>query len=134
MTKRFGVYVLVLATAIALAGCGGKNNANSGEKASSSPSASQAAGAGAGAQTIEIDAKNFEFDKKEIKVKKGDTVNLSLKNSQGNHSIKIDGYDVVVKANKTTTFTADKAGEFEFVCATMCGTGHGDMKGKLIVE
>lgn len=123
----YSASLLIAAAAIA-AGCGGGSKENS---SASSPPSTSAAAAG---KAITIDAKNFEFDQKEIKVKKGETISLTLKNSQGNHSIKIEGYDKEIKGNETVTFTADKAGEFNFLCATMCGAGHAKMTGKLIVE
>lgn len=119
---------LLLAAALVATGCGGGGKD---EASTTAPASNQAAGGG---KAITIDAKNFEFDQKEIKVKKGETVSITLKNSQGNHSIKIDGYDKEIKGNQTVTFTADKAGEFKFYCAIMCGAGHADMTGKLIVE
>ncbi|TJY41134.1 cytochrome C oxidase subunit II [Cohnella pontilimi] len=117
---------LLLTAALVMAGCGGKKS-----EPASSPAASQAAGGG---KTITVDAKNFEFDQKEIKVKKGETVTITLKNSQGNHGLKIEGYDKEVKGNESVTFTADQAGEFKFECSIMCGAGHKDMVGTLIVE
>jgi len=81
-----------------------------------------------------VNAKNFEFDQKEIKVHKGDSVTITLNNTQGNHGLKIDGYNVEVKGGKSVTFTADQTGEFKYYCSIMCGTGHAEMTGKLIVE
>lgn len=118
---------LALAGALILAGCGGKE-----ETSNASPETSQAA-AGA-AKAITLNAKNFEFDQPEIKLKKGETVSITLKNGQGNHAVHIDGYDKDIKGKETVTFTADKAGEFKFFCSIMCGAGHGDMVGKIIVE
>lgn len=83
---------------------------------------------------ITIHAKNFEFDQKEIRVNKGDTVKVTLDNTQGSHSIKIDGYNKEIQGGKTVTFTADKIGEFKFFCSLFCGQGHGDMIGKFIVQ
>jgi cytochrome c oxidase subunit 2 len=86
------------------------------------------------AKEITIQAKNFEFDQKEIHVNKGDTVKVTLKNSQGNHSIKIAGYDKEITAGKTVTFVADKTGEFKMECGIVCGQGHAEMTGKFIVQ
>lgn len=122
----------LLAVALFTAACGGGNGGDS-APSSSAPAASQPA-AGGETHAITLTAKNFEFDQTEIKVKKGETVSITLKNGQGNHAVKIEGYDQEVKANKTVTFTADKAGEFKFFCSIMCGAGHNDMVGKLIVE
>ncbi len=119
---------LIVSAAMIATGCGGG-------KSESSPSPSQAAGGDNGAATaITVDAKNFEFDQKEIKVKKGETVAITLNNTQGNHAMKIEGYNKEIKNKQTVTFTADKAGEFNFECSIMCGAGHADMVGKFIVE
>jgi cytochrome c oxidase subunit 2 len=120
---------LLLTAAILTTGCGGGGSKEN--KPASSPAVSQAAGT---AQAITINAKNFEFDQKEIKVKKGETVSITLKNTQGFHAIKIEGYDLEVTKDKTVTFTADQAGEFKFACSLICGKGHNEMVGKLIVE
>jgi cytochrome c oxidase subunit 2 len=128
MKKWMALSGLLLAAMLIASGCGGKNK----EEASSSPAA-EAAGGGA-AKAITIDATNFKFDQQEIKVKKGEEVSITLKNSQGNHAIKIEGYDKEIKGNATVTFVADKAGEFKYICSVFCGKGHDDMVGKLIVE
>ena len=41
--------------------------------------------------------------------------------------------DLGVSGIDSVEFTADKAGTFEFRCPTMCGQGHMNMKGTLIV-
>lgn len=129
MKKWIGSLGLLAAAAVIATGCGG------GKDKESSPSASQAASGNAGAaNAITLKASNFEFDQKEIKVKKGDTVTITLENAQGNHAVKFDGYDQEAKGGKTISFTADKAGEFKYYCSIMCGKGHADMVGKLIVE
>ncbi|MCD9020682.1 cupredoxin domain-containing protein [Cohnella sp. NL03-T5] len=129
MNKWIYTFGVVLAAVLIATGCGGGNSKE--EKSAASPVESQAAGA---AKAITIEAKNFEFDQKEIKVKKGETVSITLKNSQGNHGIKIEGYDKEIKKDQTVTFTADQTGEFKFACSIICGKGHAEMTGKLIVE
>ena len=81
-----------------------------------------------------IDATNFEFSIKEIRVKQGDTVKLTLNNAEGFHALKVEGYNKEVQGGKTISFVADKKGEFDYVCSVFCGTGHEEMVGKLIVE
>jgi len=93
-----------------------------------------ASGTPAVVKEVTLQAKNFEFDQKEIRLKKGDKVKITLETTQGSHSVKIEGYDKTIQAGKSVTFTADKAGEFTFACDLFCGQGHGDMTGKLIVE
>lgn len=81
-----------------------------------------------------IQATTFEFDVKEIKVKQGDTVKITLKNKKGYHGIKLEGYNKQVRPNHSISFVANKKSEFEFKCAAYCGAGHNKMTGKLIVE
>jgi len=127
MKKWVALSAMLLAAMLIAAGCGGGKN----DKAESSASP---AAAGGGSQAITIDATNFKFEPGEIKVKKGDEVSITLKNSQGNHALKIEGYNKEVKGNATVKFVADKTGEFKFDCSVFCGKGHADMVGKLIVE
>ncbi|MGG4107513.1 cupredoxin domain-containing protein [Paenibacillus lautus] len=128
--KKWMLYVgFVFAMVAIITGCGSKE----GQKGAS-PDANQDSGAGGADKAITINAKNFEFDQKEIKLKKGDTVSITLKNSQGNHAIHIEGYNKVIKENDTVTFTADQTGKFKYACSIVCGKGHSDMVGTLIVE
>lgn len=81
-----------------------------------------------------IEATSFEFDVKEIKVKQGDTVKITLKNKKGYHGLKLDGYKKEVRPNRSISFVATEKGEFEYKCAAHCGAGHKKMIGKLIVN
>ncbi|MBB6671761.1 cupredoxin domain-containing protein [Cohnella nanjingensis] len=129
--KRWGYASATLLAAVVIAsGCGGGGKA---KDDASGPAESPTVDAGA-ANVITINAKNFEFDQKEIKVKHGEEVTIKLVNGQGNHAIRIDGYDKEIKGNQAVTFKADQAGEFKFACSVMCGKGHAEMTGKLIVE
>lgn len=84
-------------------------------------------------KVFEVQGKSSGFDLKEITVNQGDTVQIKLTNVQGMHSLKIEGYNQEVRGNKTITFVADQAGEFEYHCDISCGKGHKQMTGKLIV-
>lgn len=84
-------------------------------------------------KVFEVQGKSSGFDVKEMQVKQGDTVQIKLTNVQGIHSLKIEGYNKEVRGNKTITFVADQAGEFEYHCDISCGKGHKQMTGKLIV-
>jgi cytochrome c oxidase subunit 2 len=133
MKRWLGTLGIVLAIALTMTGCGGGSDKDT--KGSAAESSSTAATEGTGAtKSITIEASNFKFDQPEIKVNKGDTVSITLKNTQGNHGIKLKGYDQEIKGDQTVTFVADKAGEFEFYCSIMCGGGHAEMTGKLIVQ
>ncbi|WML42673.1 cupredoxin domain-containing protein [Neobacillus sp. PS3-40] len=83
---------------------------------------------------IKVTAKDFEFDKKVIHVKKGDKVKITLQSDDGGHGLAIPDYNIDIQGNGSAEFTADKAGTFEYHCSLMCGAGHAKMTGKLIVE
>jgi len=83
---------------------------------------------------IKVEAKDFEYDKKEIHVKLGDKVKLTLHSDDGGHGLAIPAYNVNIQGNKTVEFTANKKGTFEYHCSVVCGSGHMNMTGKLIVE
>lgn len=83
---------------------------------------------------IKIEAKDFEYDKKVIHVKKGDKVKITLHSDDGGHGFTIPAYNVTINGNGNAEFTANKAGTYEYHCSVMCGSGHSKMTGKLIVE
>ncbi len=124
--KKLLVWFIAVGLVLALAACGSKE-----QKA---PDAGASAAAGP-AQEITLQASNWEFDKQEYHVKKGQPVTLTLDNKQGVHGINIREFKVNINnGNKTATFTPDKAGAYDIVCSVQCGTGHNSMKAKLIVE
>ncbi|QHW30474.1 cytochrome C oxidase subunit II [Paenibacillus rhizovicinus] len=129
--------VLCCAAALALSGCGGNNdNAanNAGNNAGTNNGANTGASSG-GEQAITVKASNFKFDQTEIRVKQHDKVTIKLHNDAGFHGFTIPDYNVDIKENDgTASFTADKTGEFPYHCSVVCGSGHANMVGKLIVE
>lgn len=90
------------------------------------------------AVTIDITAKQWEYEPKEIRVKEGQTIILKMKSVDVPHGFAIEEYRVNVFLPPgevmEVKFTADKAGEFLYFCNVFCGTGHPNHKGKLIVE
>jgi plastocyanin len=85
-----------------------------------------------------ITGSNFAYDVKEIKVKKGDTVEVKFINADGFHDFVIDEFNAKTKQLKapgeeTITFIADKTGTFEYYCSVGSHKQMG-MVGKLIVE
>ena len=106
-------------------------------------------------KVIEISAKKYEFTPNEIRVKKGERVQLRVHSVDTTHGAKLVVYpegskDKVTPGLKLTDpsqnekveknvdqvidFVAVEAGTYEIKCAKLCGMGHGRMKGKLIVE
>lgn len=91
-----------------------------------------------GAQQFVVTGSNFKFDPTEIKVKKGSKVSIVFKNLSGLHDLIVDDYNVATKRlqsgeSETITFTADKAGTFEYYCSVGNHRQVG-MKGNLVVE
>ncbi|MFC4596940.1 cupredoxin domain-containing protein [Cohnella hongkongensis] len=130
MKKWVSLSALMLAAMLVASGCGGGDKKESG----SSPVATQTGSTGGETKAFTVDATNFKFEPAEITVNQGDEVSITLKNSQGNHALLIEGYEKEVKGNATVKFVADKAGEFKIVCSIFCGKGHDDMLSKLIVQ
>jgi cytochrome c oxidase subunit II len=107
------------------------------------------------AKVIEISAKKYEFTPNEIRVKKGDRVQLKVHSVDVTHGAKLDVYPqgskdkstpglkfaepdqngkVEKNVDQVLEFVAVEAGTYEIKCAKLCGMGHGRMKAKLIVE
>jgi plastocyanin len=89
-------------------------------------------------KTFTVDAQNFSFSMKEIKVKKGDRVKIVLVNKGGFHDWVVDEFNAKTKqigagSTDTIEFTADKVGTFQFYCSVGNHRAMG-MVGNLIVE
>jgi plastocyanin len=85
-----------------------------------------------------VTGKNFSFSPSVIRVKKGDTVKITFKNTGGIHDFMIDEFDVATPqtqdgASETVEFVADQAGTFDYYCSVGQHRQNG-MEGQLIVE
>lgn len=89
-------------------------------------------------KTISMTAKMWDFSPSTITVNKGDAVKLSIKSIDVDHGFFLPdfGVNTFLKPGMTTSasFTADKTGTFSFSCNVSCGSGHGSMRGTLIVK
>jgi cytochrome c oxidase subunit 2 len=87
---------------------------------------------------FKMTAKQFAFDPAVINVKLGDKVRITIKSLDVIHGFALPefGINQTLEPGKETIveFTADKKGEFPFHCSVICGQGHTEMVGKLIVE
>jgi cytochrome c oxidase subunit 2 len=104
---------------------------------------------------VQVTAKNFEFEPPVIHMKAGEKIQLKLTSVDRTHGIHINPFpeggqpntppglsftygDDCMKLKKDLTatmeFTAEAPGTYAFLCCKKCGTGHGKMKGQIIVE
>jgi plastocyanin len=85
-----------------------------------------------------VEGSQFKFTPNELKVKKGDTVEIVFKNSEGFHDWVLDEFNAKTKQisageSETISFVADKTGTFEYYCSVGKHRQMG-MVGNLIVE
>lgn len=90
------------------------------------------------AKVFEVRGENFQFDVKEIRVKKGDTVTINFESSDGFHDWVIDEFGAATEqvrpgTQTSVTFVAGEAGTFEYYCSVGSHRTMG-MVGSLIVE
>jgi heme/copper-type cytochrome/quinol oxidase subunit 2 len=96
--------------------------------------------AAAQGQTVRINMKasQYKFTPDTIRVKAGTQVEVHLVSTDVPHGFAIQALNVnvtVVPGKETVVrFTPAKAGTYPFICSVVCGPGHLDMKGQLIVE
>lgn len=104
--------------------------------------AALAAASGAPAQakvrTIHVVAKKFVFVPGEIRMQRGETVQLSFTAPEVPMGANFPDFgvrtDIVPGKPAMLALTADKAGRFTFLCDVFCGSGHEDMSGVVIVD
>lgn len=81
---------------------------------------------------ITLNAKRWEYDKREIRIKKWEKVIIKVNNIDTLHGIAIPEmkliWDTEIEVDTSKTW------EFEFRCANYCGAGHQDMIWKIIIE
>jgi cytochrome c oxidase subunit II len=89
-------------------------------------------------KSFDITAKQWEFVPSVITVDKGDTVRLSVKSVDVSHGLSISAFGINEQLEPglavQVEFEADKKGTFSMLCNVFCGSGHGGMKGTLIVQ
>jgi cytochrome c oxidase subunit 2 len=88
-------------------------------------------------EVIKITAKRFEYNPKEITLKKGVPVILEFTSLDRLHGFKCSGLgirtDIKPGQVARVPVTPQKAGDFEFHCDNFCGSGHGNMSGMIHV-
>ena len=85
-----------------------------------------------------VDANNFSFSPTELRVKRGDSIKITLVSGEGFHDFVVEEFNarsasVNTRQETVIEYVADKEGEFEFYCSVGNHRQMG-MRGKLIVE
>jgi rhodanese-related sulfurtransferase len=81
---------------------------------------------------IILNAKKWEFDKKEIKVKKWEKVKIKVNNLDWLHWIAIPDMELV--GDNEIVIDTSKTWKFIYQCLNYCWDGHSNMTWKLIIE
>lgn len=88
--------------------------------------------------TIQMVAKQFEFIPATVRVEKGSRVRINVTSVDVPHGFSLPDYNQLAELQphvpQLVEFIADKTGTFVFSCHVYCGSGHGAMRGELIVE
>jgi cytochrome c oxidase subunit 2 len=89
-------------------------------------------------KNFNVTATNFRFSEAEMRVKKGDTVRITLNVQEGFHDWVIDEFSARTQqmqagGTQTIEFVADQTGQFEYYCSVGQHRQMG-MVGTLIVE
>lgn len=91
-----------------------------------------------GVRIVEYDAFQYHFDPDPLVVRAGEKVRLLVASRDVAHGVMIPeidfSTDILPGERKPAEFTAPaKPGEYPVFCSVFCGSGHGEMKGRLIV-
>jgi cytochrome c oxidase subunit 2 len=89
-------------------------------------------------RVVEISAKRFEFNPKEVHLHVGETVTIRLVATDRPHGLLIKPLQVDLDASPEKpdqiTITPTVPGRYTAICDHYCGMGHGNMKMTIIVE
>lgn len=88
---------------------------------------------------IHVVMKKYAFDPAVIRVKKGQVVELDVSTADVQHGFSVPDLGIKEpiqphRAPAKVVFKADRAGVFPMTCSIICGPGHDDMVGKIVVE
>ena len=130
LVNKMRKYLLVLVFClIAVAACTQQNNSEPIKEKSSQTGQ---------VKEFKMTAKQFAFEPEIIEANKGDKVRLIVTSVDVPHGLSIPEYGINERLNPgeyvTIEFIADKEGSFTSFCSVFCGSGHSNMKGKIIVK
>lgn len=90
-----------------------------------------------GPREIKVTARRFEFSPKTISMIRGERIRLVVTSEDVDHGFAIKEFDIdqAIKAKQTKVIdlTPTREGRFQFSCSVLCGDGHPDMVGELVV-
>jgi cytochrome c oxidase subunit II len=117
--KKFRLLLLMGAILFGLAACGGADEEAAPKEEAETADAATSATDG---EEFTITATNWDFSSdKELTIKKGTKVKINLVNEEGMHTISNEDLGIELKADAPSEFTAEKTGEYELLCSTICG-------------
>ena len=117
--KKFRLLFLMGAIIVGLAACGGTDEETTAKQDEKEVETTTTA---SDVEEFTITATNWEFSSdKELVIKKGTKVKLNLVNEEGMHTISSEELEIELKADTPSEFTAEKTGEYELFCSTICG-------------
>lgn len=89
-------------------------------------------------RTIHMGVRQYVWDPSIITAKQGELVRLIVHNADVQHGLVIPDLNVlnigIPSEGAVIEFVPEKIGTFAFFCSYYCGEGHGEMRGKIIVE
>ena len=87
---------------------------------------------------IDVVMKKYTITPAEIHVKKGQTVQLTVSTADVQHGFSVPDLGIKEPIQKgkpaVIVFQARQVGTFRVACSIICGPGHDDMEGKIVVE
>jgi len=93
---------------------------------------------GSAPRVIEVHAKRFEFEPKEIHLAKGEAVTLAVTSEDVTHGFfsRPLHFDEDLAPGKTVSIplAPKEPGQYTVICDHYCGSGHGGMKMIIVVE
>jgi cytochrome c oxidase subunit 2 len=130
--------LLAIAGLLVLTACTRETTSPVAQPTPATPQEDTPASPGGDVKEFVLKGSQWVWEPSTITVKKGDHVRLKVTATDVAHGIAIKEFGVSEHLppgeEKVIEFTADKTGEFEFVCSVYCGKDHKLMRGKLIVE
>lgn len=127
MGSKLKLALAMLLVSVLLAACGG----NSGSSGDSVAETVEPTGA---EREIIIQGSNFKFDQEEYIVSVGEAVKIIYQDVEGAHGVEIEKTNIRLRNNQDVVVRFSEAGTYQIYCSVYCGSGHANMKAKLVVQ